>query len=92
MTASVLRTETENAVQTAFSHDVTPLSLTTRQCFSDLQEAPSGNRSHYQGFSGERRQVQHSVTWVTASAVPSDAARKTRTCADMYGRSAVLTL
>ena len=47
MTASVLRTETENAVQTAFSHDVTLLSLTTRQCFSDLQEAPSGNRSHY---------------------------------------------
>lgn len=47
MTASVLRTETENAVQAAFSHDVTPLSLTTRQCFSDLQAVPSGNRSHY---------------------------------------------
>lgn len=50
MTASVLRTETENTVQTAFSHDVTPLSLTTRQCFSDLQEAPSGNRSRSRVF------------------------------------------
>ena len=50
VTAAVIRAGIEDAEYTADSQDVTPLSPTTRQCFSDLQEAPSGNRSQYRTF------------------------------------------